>query len=150
VLRAASCGMTAVENRRCHEATGVFHLHKGSMGGRPEFKPTPAQRRLVKDCKGFGLRHEDIRQLVINPTTDAPVDHLTLEKHFRCELDEGAIRANAAVAKSLYQQATGGGDWRKANITASIWWSKCRMHWRSRPGRWSTAAPRGPRSRCSR
>jgi hypothetical protein len=98
---------------------------------------------VVKECKGLGLRHEDIRKLVINPTTDAPVDHLTLERHFRSELDEGAIKANAAVAKSLYQQATGGGDWRKANVTAGIWWSKCRLGWREPPRALEHSGPSG-------
>jgi hypothetical protein len=118
-------------------------IKKGTLGGRPAFQPTQHQRTAVAELKGFGLRHEDIRQLIINPTTGAPINHETLEQHFRRELDDGAIKANAAVVRSLYMQATGGGDWRKANVTAGIWWTKCRMRWREAPRALEHSGPSG-------
>jgi hypothetical protein len=48
-------------------------------------------------------------------------------KAFRRELDVGATKANAKVAESLFKQATNG------NVTAQIWWTKCRMGWKEPP-----------------
>jgi hypothetical protein len=89
----------------------------------PAFKPTDEQRRIVEGMSGFGIKHADICQLVINPRTGKPLDPMCLRKHFRSELDTGHVKANAAVAKSLYNQALAG------NVTAAIWWTKARMNW---------------------
>jgi hypothetical protein len=74
----------------------------------------------------YGIPHEDICRLVINPRTGRPIDDKTLRRHFRYELDTGYVKANAKVAQSLYAQATGG------NVTAAIWWTKARMGWAER------------------
>jgi hypothetical protein len=73
---------------------------------------------------GFGIPHEDICRLVISPRTKEPIDAKTLRSAFRAELDEGHVKANSAVAGSLYKQALAG------NVTAAIWWSKARMGWK--------------------
>lgn len=65
---------------------------------------------------GYGILQEDIGLVV-------GVSKPTLEKHYRAELDTGAIKANSRVAESLYKQAIGG------NVAAAIWWSKARMRW---------------------
>jgi hypothetical protein len=87
------------------------------MAGRPEFKPTDKQRAEVKALVAFGIIEPDIAIYI-------GCDPKTLRKYFRQELKVGAIEANAAVAKRLFQKATKDGD-----TTAMIWWTKCRMRW---------------------
>lgn len=43
------------------------------------------------------------------------------------ELEAGHVRANAQVAQSLFNQAT---NEVKPNVTAAIFWLKCRAGWR--------------------
>ncbi len=93
---------------------------------------------------GYGFRQEDICKLIINPETDKPITKPTLERHFRKEIDTGALLANALVAESLFNQAVGRAklieiqeDGTKvilkerveADKGAAIWWSKARMGW---------------------
>jgi hypothetical protein len=49
----------------------------------------------------------------------------TLRRHFRQELDRGAIGANAQVAQTLYKMATSGNS-----PAATIFWLKARAGWR--------------------
>ena len=84
------------------------------------FQPTADQRRLAKALAGFGVIHDDIaKQIGCEPKT--------LRKHFREELDLGAIEATAKVAQSLFQMATSGN-----NVAAAIFWMKCRAGWREK------------------
>lgn len=53
-------------------------------------------------------------------------DAKTLRARARDQLDHGAIKANAMVANSLYQQAISG------NVTAQIFWCKTRLKWAER------------------
>ncbi len=94
------------------------------------FVPTKQQRQHVEAMAGFGITHEDISRLVISPRTNEGIDTKTLREAFRKELDAGHVKANSKVGQSLFQQATGGGDWTKANVAATIWWTKSRMGWR--------------------
>lgn len=71
----------------------------------------------VEAASGYGLTHERIAALI-------GIDPKTLRKHFRTELDAGAAKADAAVAKSLFENAT-----KFNNVTAQIWWTKSRMGW---------------------
>jgi len=63
-----------------------------------------------------GIPQEDVA-LVIG------IDSKTLRKHYREELDTAAAKANAMVAKTLYQKAVAG------DTTSLIWWTKGRMGW---------------------
>jgi hypothetical protein len=96
------------------------------MRGGP-FEPTRQQRDMVEALVGYGMPYLEICRLVLNPRTGKPIDTKTLMKAFRSELDVGATKANAKVAESLFKQATGG------NVTAQIWWTKCRMGWKEPP-----------------
>lgn len=80
-------------------------------------KITDENRRLVRALAAVGARHEDIAARL-----GISADSLTL--HYRSELDEGRVDANAKVAQSLYQQALNG------NVTAQIFWLKTRAQWR--------------------
>ena len=86
--------------------------------GKPAFKPTENERRLVEQMSAVGIPHESIAAVVRNG-----IDDKTLRKHFRKELDTAAVKANAKVAGSLYNRALAGSD------TAAIWWTKARMRW---------------------
>jgi hypothetical protein len=101
------------------------HTRPSRTGYHP-FAPTKEQRDQVEAMAGYGIPHEDICRLVINPRTGCPIDDKTLRRHFRYELDTGYVKANAKVVQSLYAQATGG------NVTAAIWWTKARMGWAER------------------
>lgn len=90
---------------------------KPNLGGRPPHEPTAQSRKTVESMTGFGIPQNDIGLVV-------GVSKVTLEKHYRAELDTGAIKANSTVAGSLYKQATSGN-----NVTAAIWWTKARMGW---------------------
>ena len=67
----------------------------------------------------FGIPQLEIARLI-------DISDRTLRKYFRHELDTGAIRANAQVAESLFNNAV-----KHNNTTAQIWWTKARMGWKS-------------------
>ena len=88
---------------------------------RTALEPTAEQRRLVKSFAAVGIKQADIaRKLGIR-------SEKTLRKHFRAELDEGAVDANYTVAQSLFQSAKAG------NVAAGIFWMKSRAGWSERP-----------------
>ena len=86
------------------------------------FRPTEEQRRLVRAFAGFGIPQEDIARHV-------GCEPKMLRRHFRDELDLGAIEATAKVAQSLFQMATTG-----KNVAAAIFWMKARAGWREKRG----------------
>jgi hypothetical protein len=94
---------------------------KEGIMARPIFTASGEQRRLVKSMAGFGINQEGIAMtLEISPHT--------LRKHFRKELDRGAIEANAQVANALFKMASSG-----KVPAATIFWVKTRCGWRERP-----------------
>ncbi len=84
------------------------------------FEPTEEQRRTVRAMSGYGVPHDDIATLL-------EVDPKTLRKHFRRELDRGAVEATAKVAQSLFNMAT-----QDKNVAAAIFWMKARAGWREK------------------
>jgi len=89
---------------------------------RPKIKPTDEQRRLVKALAAFAVPHE---QIALKIGIRSPK---TLRKYFRQELDEGAVDANAQVAKTLFEMAKSG-----KQPLATMFWLKVRAGWRDRP-----------------
>lgn len=92
---------------------------KGKPGRKPH-APTPEQRRLVEELTAVGTKHVDIARIV-------GIGGTTLATYYRSELDMGAAKANAAVAKSLFKMATNAS---KPNVAAAIFWLKVRAGWR--------------------
>ena len=88
------------------------------MAGTPAHEPTKASRAEVLALVGFGIQQEDIAKYI-------GINAKTLRKHYRDELDQGVIKANASVAKSLFNQATSG-----KSTAAAIFWLKTRARWR--------------------
>jgi AcrR family transcriptional regulator len=84
---------------------------------RPSHKPTAEQRRQVTAMRSYGTPEADIAKVLGISTP-------TLRKYYRAELDTAMAKSNAMVAESLFQQA------RKGNVTAMIFWLKCRARWR--------------------
>ena len=91
--------------------------------GRKAHKPDPILRRQVEAMAGYGVpEHAISRVLAIDPKT--------LRKHYRDELDVGAVKATAKVAESLFRKATSDGS---QSVTAAIFWLKTRGGWRETP-----------------
>jgi hypothetical protein len=82
------------------------------------------QREHVESLAGFGLLHREICLLIINPATGKPIGEKTLRAAFKGELAVGVVKTNGKVVQSLYKNAL------KGNVTAQIWWTKCRMGWK--------------------
>jgi len=89
---------------------------------RPAIKPSDEQRRLVRSLSAFGVLQEQIAKRVGIRSAK------TLRKHYREELDRGALEANTNVAQTLYKMATSGN-----NPAATFFWLKCRAGWKERP-----------------
>ena len=87
---------------------------------RPAHHPDPALRRQVEAMAGYGIPELGIARVI-------GVDPKTLRKHYRSELDLGHLKANSAVAQSLFKKATGDGP---QSVTAAIFWAKTRMGWK--------------------
>ena len=104
---------------------------------RPTFKPTDEQRRLVEQFAAFGIPVEQMVHLI---TSDAgkPIAENTLRKHFRTELETGTVKANAKIARTLFEKASGG------DTTAMIFWLKTRARWKEPARVEVTGADGGP------
>lgn len=99
---------------------GKLRLKKtlpGKQIGTLDYVPTVGDREDVIIMAAVGITHKQIAAC-LNISDD------TLRKHYRDELDHSADRANANVAKSLYQSALNG------DTTAAIFWMKCRLQWK--------------------
>lgn len=84
----------------------------------PPHEPTETTRKLAETLSGLGVPQEEIaRQLAISLPT--------LHRHYRAELDAGMAKANAVVARRLY-------DLTKTNASAAIFWLKIRAGWSER------------------
>ncbi len=81
------------------------------------YKPTDQDRRMVEAMAAAGIPQDEISRCV-------GVAAKTLRKHYRAELDTGATRANVAVCERLHKAALSG------NVTAMIFWLKCRAGWK--------------------
>jgi hypothetical protein len=92
--------------------------------GRPPFVPRPEMAAQVKTLAAMGIPQADIGRVL---GCSGP----TVRKYFGEELDNGAVEANAAVAQSMFRQAT---NKTKPNVVAGIFWLKCRAGWRDKDG----------------
>lgn len=81
--------------------------------------PTDKTRAEVAALNSFGNTQEEIA-LYLGICVD------TLAKYYRHELDTAVIRANANVARSLYNKAVNQDD-----LAAQIFWLKTRGKWRT-------------------
>ena len=84
---------------------------------RKAYKPTNENRAKVEKLAAAGIRYEDIALFL-------DITRPTLDKYYKKELKIGHIKANAAVASKVYQEAING------NMTAALFWLKTRAGWR--------------------
>src|SRR3954471_22693179 len=84
------------------------------------YQATDEQRRMVRAMSGYGVPHDGIATLL-------DIDPKTLRRHYRQELDRGAVEATARVAQSLFQMATV-----EKSVAAAIFWMKARAGWREK------------------
>lgn len=88
------------------------------------WKPTDEQRRLARQMAAVGITTKQIALMF-------DICERTLLRHLQRELDQGGIEATARVAQNLYLMATvPPGQANSANVTAMIFWLKCRAGWR--------------------
>jgi hypothetical protein len=66
-----------------------------------EYTPTPEHRRLVESTSGVGLPYNEIASLI-------GVDEETLLRHYAHEIEVGQAKANAQIAKTIYNKAQEG------------------------------------------
>ena len=79
--------------------------------------PSEEDKKLVRTLVAVGITFEDI-------ASKLDISSDTLVKHYKRELDDGRIDANASIAQTLFQQAKGG------NTSAAIFWLKTRARWK--------------------
>lgn len=93
---------------------------------KPPHEPTERTRAEVSALYSFGIPQEDIGRYI-------GIDAKTLRKHYREELDNSVTKANAAVGRFLYQNATGNtlkdGASHSDCVRAAMFWAKTRMGW---------------------
>jgi hypothetical protein len=82
--------------------------------------PNDKTRAEVGALVSFGNTQEQIAEHL-----GISVD--TLTRHYRDELDNSVVRANAKVAAKLFRKATDGDD-----LSAMIFWLKTRAKWREK------------------
>lgn len=85
----------------------------------PPHEPTDKTRAEVAALTSFGNTQEEIASYI-----GICVD--TLAKHYRYELDTSVIRANAQVARALFNKAIAQDD-----LSAQTFWLKTRARWRT-------------------
>ena len=86
-----------------------------------EHIPSDDSRKLVRNLSAVGIRYVDIAHK-LNIGDD------TLVKHYKRELEDGRIDANAAIGQTLFQQA------KEGNTSAAIFWLKTRAGWKETSG----------------
>ena len=87
---------------------------------KPPHNPDERDLKRVRTMVGMGMTQNEICAII-------GVSKPTLHKYYRADLDVGAAEANAAVAQSLFKQATNPD---KPNVVAAIFWLKARAGWR--------------------
>ena len=88
--------------------------------GKPAHVPTDKTRAEVSALTSFGITQDEI-------STYLDIDLKTLRKHYRRELDTGTTRANAAMAKRLFDAGVKDGS-----VPAMIFWMKTRAGWKEK------------------
>lgn len=90
---------------------------KPNKGGRPEFAPTEEQRQRVMIWTAGGLPQKHIARIL-------NLSEPTLRKHFRKELEDGLMEANAMVMHACFINAL-----TPSGKSDRALWLKCRAGW---------------------
>jgi hypothetical protein len=117
------CRVCLREARRRHP---VKHKPRGGPNGRPPHEPTPELRGLVELAASVGATQDQIARSI-------GIAWATLAKHYRAELARAKVAVDLEVAQTYREKMLGGGDWRKADVPALIWYTKARLGWSDKP-----------------
>jgi hypothetical protein len=94
---------------------------------KPPHEPTEKTRAEVSALKSYGVPLEEIADYI-------GIDRKTLSKHYKSEIAEAQLKANANVANFLYGAASGAALKKGAKysdcVRAAMFWTKTRMGWR--------------------
>lgn len=82
---------------------------------------------------GLGIPQQELVHAIINPATKRPISSITLQKHFREELDRGLIRTKLKAGANLLAMTAN-------NAACAIFFAKCRLGFNERAS-WT---PRDP------
>jgi uncharacterized protein YjcR len=82
-----------------------------------EHIPTEETRKLVRSLSAVGIKYVDIANKL-------DISDDTLVKHYKKDLEDGRVDANASIGQTLFQQAKNG------NTAAAIFWLKTRANWK--------------------
>jgi len=83
--------------------------------------PTEDNRKLVRGLASVGITYEDI-------ASKLNIDADTLSKHYKEDLLDGRVDANALIGRSLYNSA------KEGNTSAQMFWLKTRAGWKETNG----------------
>lgn len=86
-----------------------------------EHIPTDESRKLVRSLSAVGIKYVDIANKL-------EISDDTLVKHYKRDLEDGRVDANASIGQTLFQQAKNG------NTAAAIFWLKTRAQWKETNG----------------
>src|SRR5262249_7021693 len=85
--------------------------------GKPLYQPDDKQRQMVERAVGLGITQDRIAHML-------GISKVTLEKHFRTELDRGSVSVEFQVGNSLVDQAL------KGNVNACALYLSHRAGWK--------------------
>ena len=98
--------------------------------GRPEYKPTDADRLTVEVLRACGMTQETIAKCM-------GLSVITIVKHFKPELDAAGEAVTAKVAEGIVRRALAGDN------TCAIFYLKTRAGWKDAPQRVEHSGPAG-------
>src|SRR5262245_50884179 len=103
--------------------------------GRPPFRPTDHQRRIVAVLSAMGLSHDSIRMVIVNEKTGRAIERPTLLKAFAEEIEIGRAHTDYAVATAIVEGIKRG-DVRFASLYA-----RNRLGWDTKVAKSERRAP---------
>ena len=89
------------------------------MPGAPHHEANEKTRAKVSALVSFGVTREDIARYL-------EISEDTLLRHYRYEIENSQLDANAQVAAKLFKKAT-----KNEDLSAIIFWLKTRARWRT-------------------
>jgi predicted transcriptional regulator len=89
------------------------------MPGAPHHEATEQTKAKVSALVSFGVTREEIARYL-------EISEDTLLRHYRYEIENSQLDANAQVAAKLFKKAT-----KNEDLSAIIFWLKTRARWRT-------------------
>jgi hypothetical protein len=84
---------------------------KRRRGGYPPFRPSAAERKMVREMAGLRTSWEEMRKLVINPITGRPICKTSFARIFAQELEQARAKLKQLVGRGFYLALQSGQPW---------------------------------------